>query len=198
MQGYLHTPIEVGDVGEGFSGEILKSRVEVYRSVGNPYLPLLPEDFSHLYAVLHGNIRDTLSAADDFCNWVSDEGIEHTDSGLIREQFNEWLKRECLQRLTAAQVIISNRPWKLFHDIVDSGGQCSPGAFKDFGFDTSQGMRSQIIKLEAANLVKSVRDEEDNRRKTILLTSGGWMVEYARRTGLNSLFPDKADEEIET
>jgi hypothetical protein len=35
---------------------------------------------------------------------------------------------------------------------------------------------------------ESVRDEEDNRRKNILITSNGWMVEYAHRVGAGSLF----------
>lgn len=196
MQGYLHNPIEIGDVSNEFTGQILDSRVDVYKATSSPYLPLLAPDFSVLYGALHGNIRDTLSAADDFCNWVADEGIEVTDDAAISLQFQTWLVEECTRRLETARAIVSARPWKLFQAIVDSGGQCSPGAFKDFGFATPQAMRSQILRLEAANLVKSVRDEEDNRRKTILLTSNGWMVEYARRSGYGSLFPC-APEEID-
>ncbi len=189
LQGYLHTPIEVGDVDLSVSGSILNSRVEAYRFDTSAYMPLTSADFSTLFGVLRGNIRDSLSSADDYCNWVADQGYEYSDFRDMQEQFLKWLEQECSRRLEAARPILAGRSWRLFDDIVATGGQCSPGAFKDYSFTTSQGMRSQVLKLEAANLVKSVRDEEDNRRKTILVTSSGWMVEYALRTGMGTLFP---------
>ena len=39
-------------------------------------------------------------------------------------------------------------------------------------------MRPHIHALEEANLVTSVIDETDNRRKTISLTPRGWLVQY--------------------
>jgi DNA-binding MarR family transcriptional regulator len=47
-----------------------------------------------------------------------------------------------------------------------------------------------VLKLEEANLIQSLRDEDDNRRKTILVTPYGWMVHYARSRGLDGLFAD--------
>jgi hypothetical protein len=189
LHGYLHAPIEIGDIDHNISGSILRSRAEAYRIRDDAYLPLTPSDFASLYSVLKGNIRDSLSEADNFCNWVADEGVEYIDEKARHEQFNVWLHRECSERLSAAESVMSARPWQLFDDIINSGGQCSPGAFKDFGFETPQAMRFQVLTLEAANLVKSVRNEEDNRRKTILVTSSGWMVEFAKQNSPGPLFP---------
>jgi hypothetical protein len=188
LHGYLHTPIEIGDVDHGISGSILRSRAEAYKIRDDAYLPLSPSDFALLYSVLKGNIRDSLSEADNFCNWVADQGEEFTDEKARHQQFDVWLRQECGERLHAAESIMSARPWQLFDDIIISGGQCSPGAYKDFGFETPQAMRFQVLTLEAANLVKSVRNEEDNRRKTILVTSSGWMVEYAKQCSPGPLF----------
>jgi DNA-binding MarR family transcriptional regulator len=41
-------------------------------------------------------------------------------------------------------------------------------------------MRPHIKRLEEANLVDSVIDDEDSRRKTITATSLGWLINYAR------------------
>ncbi|MFO0953720.1 MAG: hypothetical protein U0835_21705 [Isosphaeraceae bacterium] len=187
LQGYLHDPVEIGDIDQRESGEILKSRIETYKINDTFYLPMIPSDFAKLYSVLRGNIRDTLSEADNFCNWVADQGRDTHRDEEKHEQFNQWLTWSCGQRFEAARPLLSARPWQLFDDIINSDGQCSPGDFKGFKFETQQAMRSQVLRLEAANLVKSVRDEEDNRRKTILITSNGWMVEYAKRTGYGML-----------
>jgi len=143
LQGYLHDPVEIGDVDHSVSGSILNSRVEAYRIRGDAYLPLIPPDFALLYGVLRGNIRDSLSEADNFCNWVADQGIESTDDSAKHQQFRVWLNQACGLRFEAARPILSSRPWQLFDDIVAGGGQCSPGAFKEFGFETPQAMRSQ-------------------------------------------------------
>ena len=193
LHGYLHAPIEIGDVDHGISGSILHSRAEAYKIRDDAYLPLRASDFALLYSVLKGNIRDSLSEADNFCNWVADQGEEYIEDKARHGQFKSWLAQECGERLEAAESIMSARPWQLFDEIIKCGGQCSPGAYKDFGFETPQAMRFQVLTLEAANLVKSVRNEEDNRRKTILVTSSGWMVEYAKQISPRTLFSSRGD-----
>src|SRR5262249_6905729 len=83
LQGYLHVPIEIGDVDHNLSGEILQSRIDAYRIRDDAYLPMTSRDFTSLYGALRGNLRDTLSAADDYCNWVADEGMEYNDTEAI-------------------------------------------------------------------------------------------------------------------
>jgi DNA-binding MarR family transcriptional regulator len=193
LNGYLHTPIEIGDIEESVAGSILESRVETFKNGDKPYLPMIASDFTLLYQILRGNIRDTLSEADNFCNWVADGELEHNEDSKKHEQFMQWLKQACSDRLEAARPYVSARPWKLFSEISKNNGQCSPGAFTDFGFATQQAMRSQVISLENARLVISVRNEDDNRRKTIYITPAGWMVDYALRSGIGTLFFNESE-----
>ncbi len=46
----------------------------------------------------------------------------------------------------------------------------------------------RILRLEAANLVRSARDEDDKRRKSIIVTSNGWFVKFARENFSGTLF----------
>jgi len=203
LNGYLHDPIEIGDVDANVAGEILESRVEAFKNGDDAYLPLTTRDFETIYHILRGNIRDSLSESDNFCHWIADKDAKVAgDSGggdtswevnpvgddKKHERFLEWLKLSCTQRLEAARPYVSRRSWKLFSDISQNSGQCSPGAFTDFDFQTPQAMRSQVISLEKANLVISVRNEDDNRRKTIYITPAGWMVDYALTSGIGTLF----------
>jgi hypothetical protein len=186
LNGYLHSPIEIGDIEDSVAASILESRVDAFKNDNNPYLPLISSDFTSLYQILRGNIRDTLSEADNFCNWVADGEVEYIEDDKKHNQFIEWLKQACSDRLEAARPYVSPRPWRLFKDIAASTGQCSPGAFTEFGFVTQQAMRAQVISLENARLVISVRNEDDNRRKTIYITPAGWMVDYALRSGIGT------------
>jgi hypothetical protein len=189
MNGYLHAPIEVGDVNHEVAGEILAARTKVYAiDADHSYLPITPVEFAELYGVLHGNIRDTLSAADDFCVWFWEKHKRINDRNKCRDIFIDWVRNECQSRLEAADRLVTKRPWKLFDDIITAGGLCSPGDHQAFGFRTPQAMRSRVITLESSGLIQSVRDDSDNRRKTIIVTATGWMVHYARSKDINSLF----------
>ena len=49
-------------------------------------------------------------------------------------------------------------------------------------------MRAHLVKLEAAGLLQSIRDEDDNRRKTIVVTPMGWLVDYGRKNNLSRVY----------
>lgn len=68
----------------------------------------------------------------------------------------------------------------MFDGIITRGGSCAPGDFEEFSFESQQAMRPHIKRLEESNLVDSVIDDEDSRRKTISVTSLGWIVNYSR------------------
>jgi DNA-binding MarR family transcriptional regulator len=190
LSGYLHDPIDVGDFPQELAGEILTRRVQTFRQSDEAALPLHPEDFNTLFKVLHGNIRDTLSEADNFCTHICEKEQWLPAQAPDRDAFREWLKNQCTSRLAAANASVTPRPWQLFDDIIaKGGGQCAPGDFEAFGFESQQAMRSHVLKLEETNLIQSLRDEDDNRRKTIIVTSNGWMVHFARSKELDGLFP---------
>lgn len=192
MNGLLHEPIEVEDIDESLAAAILESRAQSFAVNEQSKLPIHPEDFHTLHRVVHGNIRDTLSAADDFCIWVYEQRGWEVQSAFAREEFVDWLRVSCLSRKEAAEKIIARRPWDLFDRLVNVGGACSPGEYEEFGFDTPQAMRANVLKLEEAGLIQSIRDIDDNRRRTIVVTSSGWMVHFARTNGLDTLYVSDA------
>lgn len=190
MSGYLHDPVEVGDIAYELSGDILRRRQDHFAFQTWAALPIKPQGFALLYEVLAGNLRDSLSEADNFCTKIALDTDWSPGNGGEDVMFQKWLKNQCSERLKATDRVVTDRPWKLFDEIVKLGGQTAPGDFNAFGFETQQAMRSNVLKLEEAKLIQSLRDEDDNRRKTILVTPNGWMVHYARSRNLDGLFGD--------
>jgi hypothetical protein len=188
MSGYLHDPVEVGDIDHKLAGEILERRRDHFTYTTTAALPIRARDFQQLYAVLNGNIRAALSEADNYCTGIALEAKWAPGNGGEAELFRGWLREQCRKRFEAADRIVTARPWKLFDDIVALGGQTAPGDYHGFGFESAQAMRTHVIKLEEAAVIQSLRDEDDNRRKTILVTPTGWMVHYARIKGLDGMF----------
>lgn len=188
MSGYLYDPVEVGEIARGVAETVLKKRQEVFGMHATATLPISSADFQLLFQVLAGNIRDTLSQADIYCTDVFEEGVWQAGDSPDSQRFKKWLKGQCSMQRAAADRVVTERAWKLFGEIVQKDGQCAPGDFEALGFETQQAMRSQVLKLEEANLVQSLRDDDDNRRKTILVTSSGWLVHFARSSNFDTLF----------
>lgn len=64
LDGYLHKPIEVGEIGEGHVSELLQSRVSGYAKDDiTPYLPLTYNSFEKLYVTLRGNLRSVFKSS---------------------------------------------------------------------------------------------------------------------------------------
>lgn len=72
LNGRLHAPVEVDTIPDDAASMILESRIRTYEGSGTTYLPLTPTEFDKLYQVLNGNLRDVLSDADNYCQWVAD------------------------------------------------------------------------------------------------------------------------------
>jgi DNA-binding MarR family transcriptional regulator len=72
------------------------------------------------------------------------------------------------------------RGWEVFDELVVRGGSCSPSDYEEFDFESPQAMQPHLRRLQAANLVVSNIDESDRRRKTIVITPKGWLVQYKR------------------
>jgi DNA-binding MarR family transcriptional regulator len=78
------------------------------------------------------------------------------------------------------------RMWRLLDDLAGIGGACSPSDHQDLGFNDRTHMRKNVVDLERFGLVTSSRDEGDQRRRSIEMTSKGWLVYYSRSEGLNN------------
>ena len=88
LDGYLQSPVQVGEVSEQHAEQILSNRLKAFAKPGcTPSPPLLSSDFAQLYKLLHGVLRSVLNLADDYCAWVN----KRVDSNLKRntQRFNQ-------------------------------------------------------------------------------------------------------------
>jgi hypothetical protein len=177
LDGYLHSPIEVGEIGGNFVPELLQSRIEGYAKEGvTPYLPLTSQSFEHLYQVLRGNLRSVLNQADEYCQWTFDRLTPRSDAEK-EAMFDEWLASRASETYEAARSQLRPKPLEVFQ-LACEKVVFSPGDFADFGFSSVQAIRPHIRDLENVNLLVSTQDEGDKRRKTIQVTGQGWLVKH--------------------
>jgi len=167
LEGYLHPPLEIGEISAQHAPEILESRINTYSpDPRKVYLPLLPESFDHLYTVLRGNLRSVLSHSDNYCQWAADNGLPGTDDEK-RLTFQRWLASQCASSYDAVRQELRPRAIKVFQDAEQIGGLFSPSDYEFFGFNSIAAFRPPIQSLENVGLVVSTKDEGDKRRKTI-------------------------------
>ena len=184
LEGILHAAIDVGAIDDRYAPDVLSSRVTAFAEQPDAYIPILSEDFEEMYQCLRGNMRNTLSKADDFCMWVAERGNAPTDSAQKRALFHCWFDEECTRAASAAGKSLGNRAWKTFGKAVKKGGSFSPSDFEEFGFENMQALRPSVRDLEQVDLLVSTQDDTDKRRKTIQVTPKGWMVARARSGAL--------------
>lgn len=172
LSGYLQNPLTVEDLDRKYAREIFKSRVSAYAKSSKSSLPLTEENFVILFEIYHGNLREVLSAADEFCTYASD--VED-DGGNYRNCFDEWLDSEIDTAMSAVSGGLKGASKKVFLNACHKE-VFSPGDHQEFGYDSPMALRPQIKILEDLGLLKSSKDEKDKRRKNIQVTPKGWLV----------------------
>lgn len=178
LEGYLHTPIEVGEIDATHASDILTNRILAYSHGELPaYLPLTEEDFKKLYGILRGNLRSVLSHADNFCQWIAD-GEAPPDEESKHAAFEKWLNEQACAAYDAVRQELRPKAIEVFKSSVDSSGVFSPSDFEAFGFNSIAAFRPHIKDLESVGVLVSTQDDGDRRRKTIQVTPKGWMVDY--------------------
>lgn len=182
LDGMMFEPIDVKRIPDESVEEIYSSRVAVFQRSGNSYLPLVVSDFTRLYGILFGNIRALLGHIDEFCQYVSENGLQPQSQTDKEAAFDEWLNEKCRIAFEAASATLAGRAWTVFNAATASEGLFSPSDFTAFGFNSSQAFRPHVKDLEDAGLVVSTKDEGDRRRKTIQITPRGWLVNYHMRS----------------
>ena len=185
LDGLLHPPVQVGDLGVSHAVELLESRMEVFAAGPDATLPIRAGDFRKLFEILGGNLRSVLSRADQYCQWVGDRHAPNKVQGLGDEEkealFGRWLDTTSLEYLRSVRENLRPRAWSVFERAIELGRSFSPSEFTEFGLESPQALRPHVKELEDAGLLQSVTDESDHRRRTITVQPKGWFVEYARR-----------------
>lgn len=180
LEGYLHNPVEIGEIGQAHSREILQSRVDSYAvNKEEYYLPITPEAFEKLYIILRGNIRSVLAQADNFCQWIADRKKPAT-SEEKNFTFESWLNEQSASSYEAARQTLRPKAMEVFEKACEKV-VFSPSDFEEFGFNSIPAFRPHVKDLEDAGAVVSTQDEGDKRRKTIQVTPKGWLMNHHLR-----------------
>ncbi|RZT60531.1 MarR family winged helix-turn-helix transcriptional regulator [Leucobacter luti] len=178
LTGKIASPIELGPIPDDKIDDLVNARLAHY-SAGNPNgVPVQAAEFAHLYAVTNANLRDTLKYAQNFTVWLAMQGELDRPRQDFLPLLEAWLAEEAA--LINESIRLQPRQWKMFDDLSAAGGSCAPGDFADFGFNSLQAMRTCLVHIERAHLIDAEIDEDDRRRRTVSLSSKGWLVRYAR------------------
>lgn len=180
LAGRIGSPIELRPISDDLVPELVRRRLSTYSVRPDPDTPVSPEGFKHLYDVSNKNLRNALKYAQDFSVWLDAEDLLASPAADRNGYLEAWLAETADEYDASAELQAAQ--WSLFDKIADAGGSIAPGDYESFGFNTSQAMRFHLQRLEQANLVDSAIDETDQRRRTISITSVGWIVRY-RRSG---------------
>lgn len=179
LHGVLASPIEVGPIADEDVGDVVTRRIEAFAMTLDAYAPVDGRGFQHVYHVLNGNLRDAFKHCEDYAMWL-DEQQQRPESSEDRYALLEvWLSEQAKAYAKDARNI-KGRAWTVFDGLATAGGSCSPSDNEQFDFNSPMAMRPHIKDLEEAGLVVSSQGDKDQRRKTISITSSGWLVRYER------------------
>jgi len=183
LNGRIHAPIEVQPISTESIGELIRTRLEYYSlssysEAPASKAPVDAEQFQYLFEISHYNLRDSLKYAQDFSVWLAEEDLLDSPQSEFSGYMDRWLLAEA-QQITAS-IKVQPRQWKFFDELALSGGSCAPADAESYGFNSNQHLRSVVVALERAGLLQAEFSEEDKRRKTINITSKGWLVSWSR------------------
>lgn len=182
LDGVLFSPLAVGGIPEDLIAEVYRSRVDAFENfTGSGKLPITVAAFEVLYEALNRNLRSLLSKADDYCLHIADLGMFPDSDDEKDSQFFKWFDREAENAAKAVESQLRPRAWQIFDAAIKFGGQFSPSDYEAFGCASPMALRPQVKDLEDAGLLESARDENDQRRRSITITSKGFMVNYHRQ-----------------
>ncbi|MFJ2636017.1 MULTISPECIES: hypothetical protein [unclassified Streptomyces] len=184
LNGVLSEPIEITPVADEYMPALIETRLSHYSVKGGSKAPVSAASFGHVYEVTHKNLRDSLRHAQSFSQDY-ESGFFLSKSELeIAEAFTGWIESLAIKHEASAR--LQPRPRKLLEDLAVFGGTCSPSDHDQFGFNDRAHMRKNVVELERYGLVTSSKDDDDQRRRSIEITSKGWLVHYARSQGLSA------------
>lgn len=185
LNGYLGNPIEIGGLPATVAPQVYDTRIATFRlpHEASFYMPLMRGDFERLFLIFRGNLRSSLSEADNYCIEVADRGPRERPRTEEEKAtcFKDWLNQRCRKLISDINGQVTARAWEVFELATRKGGRFSPQEFADFKCNSREALREPVKQLEDVGLLKSSVDENDKRRKTIEVTESGWLVADARR-----------------
>lgn len=179
LEGILSKPIEIKAIDQKYSEEIFeKRRTHFALDSSDYYLPIEVSSFNNLYIINNENIRNTISATDEYCSWIVEKEYHPISEDEKTDRYTEWFSNEGLSKLEAVEKSMNDRLWSILVKAKELGGEFSQSDYEIFGYKSAQAFRPSIKRLEEVNLFQSIKDDTDKRRKTISVTTSGFIVYY--------------------
>ena len=181
MQGVLSEPTDINPIGHDWIKQLIAARLKVFErgEVNGEFKKVVaPVDevgFDHVYRVGNNNLRNAMKYSEDFSITTAEDELVTLSSTQKFEKLEAWMN-DIGAKYFRASTGVKPRAWQVFDDLAKNGGSMSPSEYSDYGFESAQALRPHIRDLEEANLVESAIDETDDRRRTINVTSRGWIV----------------------
>jgi DNA-binding MarR family transcriptional regulator len=181
MQGVLSEPTDINPIEHGSIKKLILARLRVFElpEVAGQHRNLVaPVDeigFEYVYQVGNNNLRHAMKYSEDFSISTPEAILLNLSAAEKLTKLQDWMTAVA-EKYLAAITGVKGRAWKVFDDLSKNGGSMSPSEFGEYGFESSQALRPHIRDLEGANLVESAIDDTDDRRRTINVTSRGWIV----------------------
>jgi DNA polymerase III delta prime subunit len=185
MQGVLSEPTDIKPLDHKWIKDLISARLKVFAMpVGDEddnnisSAPVEERGFEYLYSIGSNNLRNAMKYSQDFALEI-ECSLKGRSSDEKFDELQVWIKKIARKYLDDT-TDVKPTAWSVFDKLTKSGGAMSPSEFEEYGFQSTQAMRPHIRDLELATLVESAIDETDDRRKTISITSRGWIVNFGR------------------
>lgn len=180
LVGFLGDPISIAPVGDEHIEALIQARLNAFKINENVFAPVEVEGFLKLYHIGHKNLRIAMKYCQDFtlASLIAGEDFAQLDSAAKLRLLDAWLSK--IAELTLQDTTIRKRAWAVFDALIAQGGTVRPSDFPEFGFKSYQAMIPHLQSLSEANLIESVVDNADARKKTISMLPLGWVVGHQR------------------
>lgn len=156
LAGWLHKPINIGELREEVGGEVYDKRDETFRKNEQATLPLTRDNFITLFDMFKGNARYALDEAGAFCTWVFDELDD--PSQIPGDSFERWLRDELETNYDEIFVYFSDREKEAFKEICQQE-IFVPEVYSELGFDDVGQFIATLERFQDYGLVTPTLDQ---------------------------------------
>jgi hypothetical protein len=175
LAGVLGKPMELKPIDDSDIPVMIHRRIKAFAMTSDVYVPVNAGAFAYIYHRLNRNLRDALNMAEAYALQLD---LDDLPADPL-DNLATWVADEAVDSYRATRM--PPRPWAVFDALVDKGGSCSPSDFQSYGFNSLEAFRAPVKALEDARLVTTTKADKDKRRKTISMTTRGWLVAWARQ-----------------
>lgn len=182
LSGVFEMPMRLGPLEHEAAVDLVARRIEHY-GTGNAVAPVTPTGFEFIYRAINKNLRDALSYAHQFAEWMYTEYLaEHKPippepdrDGLLEV----WMTERADQAFDDARGVQA-RAWQFFQDLAKAGGRAGSAEWERFGYTHQQQMTNAVTQLADVNLMVRETDPENAARTVNAITAQGWLVYFNR------------------